>query len=80
MSTAPTITRGNGKLSLISNPIVQAGFAGLCVVLIGIICWRMYCGDQQFRDLMVMQGQTNSVIEKNTAAIRDLSRIVMDKL
>ena len=81
MTSVPTTVAGNGKLGVgILKPIFQYGFAGFCALLLGIICWRMYCGDQQFRELMTLQSQTNTVIEQNTSAIRELSRIVMDKL
>ena len=87
MSSAPASVVGNGKLAILKNPIMQAGFAGLSIVLIGIIVWRMYVADQQFAELMVLQSQTNAVIqqhntviEQNTGAIRDLNRIVLDKL
>lgn len=81
MSTASTTVAGNGKLGMaILKPFFQAGFAGLCVVLLGIIVWRMQCADEQFSRLMLHQAKTNTVIEHNTSAIRDLSRVVMDKL
>ena len=77
--TSPSIPVGNGRLAIL-KPIFQYGFAGFAALLLVVICWRMYCGDQQFRDLIQLQAQTNTVIERNTTAIRELSRIVMDKL
>lgn len=79
MSSGSTTVVANGKLPIL-KPIFQYGFAGFAGLLLLIICWRMYVGDRQFRESMQLQAQTNAVIEQNTVAIRDLSRIVLDKL
>lgn len=44
------------------SPFMQYGFAGLCFVLIGVICWLM-------RQVIDVLRATNQVIERNTAAI-----------
>ena len=73
------IKNGSGKLGLFA-PVMQYGFAGFCVVLLGMICWMQQRSDANFDKLLQMQGQTNQVIERNTAAIGELSRVVHDKL
>ncbi len=79
MGGTSTMVAANGRLAIL-KPIFQYGFAGFAALLLGVICWRMYVADQQFGALMQLQAKTNTVIEQNTAAIRDLNRIVMDKL
>lgn len=76
MSTANAI---GGPLKIL-QPVVQYGFAGLCVLLLAMIGWQMHCNDQRFDKLLDMQRETNQVIERNTAAIGELSRVVHDKL
>lgn len=63
----------------ILQPIVQYGFAGTTVLLLAIVCWTMYRDDQRFDKVLEMQQQSNLVIERNTAAISDLSRLVRDR-
>lgn len=48
------------------DPYIQAGFAGLCFVLIGVICWLM-------RQVIDVLRATNGVIDKNTATIDKLA-------
>lgn len=67
------------KISML-QPIMQYGFASMCAVLLGIMVWMMKTNDTRFNDLLEMQKQTNSVIERNTAAIEALSTVVHNKL
>jgi hypothetical protein len=78
----------NGALNKLLQPVVQFGFAGLCVVLLAMMGWQMHTNDQRFDALMkiqretnqVIERETNEVIERNTAAIGELSRVVHNKL
>jgi len=73
------MANGNGKFNIL-QPIFQYGFAGLCGVLLIIMCWQMNCRERQYDKLLEMQSETNQVIERNTSAIQELGRIVHDKL
>ncbi len=70
------MSTGNGTRFSILRPMMQGGFAGMCGVLLGILVWMMNKNDQRFDKLLEMQSQTNQVIERNTAAIVELSRVV----
>jgi len=48
------------------SPFMQYGFAGLCFVLIGVICWLM-------RQVIDVLRATSQVIERNTSAIDRLN-------
>lgn len=74
------MANNNGTKLSILQPIMQKGFAGMCVILLGILVWTMNKADQRFNKLIDMQKETNQVIERNTAAIVELSRVVVDKL
>ena len=67
------------KVTLLS-PFIQFGFASMAVVLIGIIAWQMERTDSYMQDILQVQKETNQVIERNTAAINELSRAVHSKL
>ena len=58
---------------LFSTPIVQWGFAGLSVVLIGIIVWLI-------NKLMQLLEKTNGIIAQNTDAIREVAALTRDEL
>lgn len=64
-------------ISWLLAPIVQYGFAGMCAVLLGIICWRMNQFDTVFDKALQTQAATNLVIQDNSAAIRELRLIIM---
>ena len=68
-----------GKLSIF-QPILQYGFAGFSMLLLAVVCWQIDKTDTYMESMMSVQGETNQVIERNTAAIRELSRVVHDKL
>jgi len=51
----------------ILSPIIQYGFAGLSVVLLGIIVWLI-------SRLLGILAETNTVIKANTAAIQTLDQ------
>jgi len=46
----------------IMNPIIQYGFAGLCVVLLAILVWLV-------RELLSVMRENNAVISANNQAI-----------
>ena len=66
----------NGRLALL-QPVIQYGFAGMSVILLAIIVWLVDRSDNYMYNI---QKETNQVIERNTAAIQELGRIVHDKL
>ncbi|KKM65699.1 hypothetical protein LCGC14_1488690 [marine sediment metagenome] len=70
----------NGLLSkagrAIFQPLIQGGFACFSVLLLGVVVWMMNKNDQRFDKLLLIQQETNQVIERNTAAIVELSRVV----
>ena len=80
MSTAPI----NGFLSkagkAIFQPVMQGGFACFSVLLLAVVAWTIHTNNQRFDRLLDTQRETNQVIERNTAAIQELSRMVHDKL
>jgi len=47
------------------DPVLQAGFAGLCVILIGLIAWLV-------RQLVNVLKENNRVISANTQAMTTL--------
>ncbi|MDO8303435.1 MAG: hypothetical protein Q7T18_09355 [Sedimentisphaerales bacterium] len=49
--------------SSIMQPIIQYGFAGMCVVLLGILVWLI-------SKLLAILEKTNQVIAANTDAIK----------
>ncbi len=53
-------------MSELFTPYIQAGFAGLCFVLVGVICWLM-------RQVIDVLRATSQVIERNTSAIDRLN-------
>jgi len=53
-------------MDVVNNPIIQCGFAGLCMVLLGIIVWLV-------KQLLAVLKETNAVIGKNTDTIRSLN-------
>ena len=74
------MANSNAAKFSILQPMMQYGFAGMCAVLLGILVWTMNRNDQRFDKVLEMQKETNLVIERNTAAIADLARVVHDKL
>lgn len=46
----------------IMNPLIQWGFAGLCIILLGILVWLI-------RQLLEVLKENNRVIAMNTQAI-----------
>ena len=58
---------------------MQMGFAGLSVILLAIICWLIHSKDITLDKVMELQRETNRVVERNTAAMQELSRVVHDK-
>ena len=66
---------GNGTRFSILQPMMQYGFAGMCAVLLAILVWMMNKNDQRFDKLLDMQRETIQVIERNTAAFEDWSRV-----
>ena len=55
------------------QPVVQYGFLGFSVVLLGVVIWLI-------RKLLEVLEANNRVISANTEAIRDLSRMTVDLL
>lgn len=53
--------------SLFMNPVIQYGFAGFCVVLIGIIVWLI-------GRLLQVLNDNNNIISANTMAIREVAK------
>ncbi len=47
---------------ILLNPVIQYGFAGFCLLLLGIIVWLM-------RQLLAVLKQTNQIIAANTDVI-----------
>jgi len=60
----------------ILQPIMQAGFAGMCAALLGIVVWMVEKTDCRFNEMLKAQQETNQVIERNTAAIAALGELV----
>jgi len=56
-----------------NNPIIQCGFAGLSVVLLGIIVWLI-------KQLLAVLKETNKVIGENTKTIGTLNTSSRDEL
>jgi F0F1-type ATP synthase membrane subunit b/b' len=48
---------------LLLNPVIQYGFAGLCVILLGILVWLV-------KQLLGVIDRNNEVIATNTLAIQ----------
>ena len=71
--------KATSRLSIF-QPVIQYGFAGMAVVLLMFIGWMLHANEQRFNKLLDLQRETNQVIERNTAAIQELSRVVHDKL
>lgn len=55
------------------QPVVQYGFLGFSVVLLGVVIWLI-------RKLLDVLEANNRIIAANTAAIRDLMRMTDDLL
>lgn len=60
----------------ILKPLVQTGFAFFSVLLLAVVAWTIHTNDRRFDRLLETQRETNQVIERNTAAITELSRVV----
>lgn len=76
-------TQTNGLIGMFSKPIMQLGFAGLCVILIGMICWMISNNEARVDKILEMQQSTNQVIaannqamQANTSAIKSLQALV----
>jgi len=52
-------------MSELFTPYIQAGFAGLCFVLVGVIVWLT-------KQVLGVLRETNQVIEKNTTTIEKM--------
>jgi len=52
-------------MEVLSNPVIQYGFAGFCIILIGVIIWLI-------KQLLNVINTSNKVISANTAAIESL--------
>lgn len=52
-------------MEVISSPTIQYGFAGLCMVLLGIIVWLI-------KQLLLVLKENNKIIGKNTEAVTQL--------
>jgi len=52
-------------MEALSNPVIQYGFAGFCMVLVGVIIWLI-------KQLLNMIKETHKVVTANTAAIDKL--------
>lgn len=59
-------------IALIGSEYIQLGFAGLCILLIGVIVWLVY------QLLEVLKGTTKALSE-NTNAIHTLIKAVDDQ-
>ena len=59
-------------ISPLMNPVVQYGFAGFAVVLLGIIVWLMTSVMTLQKDVMALQKDTIQVIDRNTGAINEM--------
>lgn len=70
----------NDKGVSLMQPIMQYGFAGLTIILLGIVVWMIDCNNRDRMNAAEVIKETNQVIERNTGAIQELSRIVHDKL
>lgn len=70
----------NGIARALLAPVMQYGFAGFAALLIGVVVWQMNLNNQQFDRLLEIQRESTTVIEGNTSAIKDLGRIVHEKL
>ncbi len=61
------------KQSLLMDPILQYGFAGMCAVLLVIIVWLIW-------NLMKLLEKTNQVINANTQAICQVDKHSVEAL
>ena len=70
----------NGLLSkagqAIFRPLIQGGFAVFSVLLLGLLAWTIHVDNQRFDKLLDTQRETIQVVERNTAALHELSRVV----
>ncbi|HBG77487.1 MAG TPA: hypothetical protein DDW84_01375 [Phycisphaerales bacterium] len=57
----------------IMTPLIQLGFAGLCIILLGILVWVI-------RELIKVLKETNAVIAGNTQAIQSVDKNAKDAL
>jgi hypothetical protein len=73
------MSNGNGKLAIF-QPMIQYGFAGLSVILIGVIVWMIDRSDRWRQDTLTIQRETNQVIERNTSAFIEFRRVMNDKM
>ena len=72
------MANNNDKVRL--SPFTQITFSGMAALLIGIVAWQMDRTDKYLQNTLQVQKETNQVIERNTAAISELSRAVHSKL
>lgn len=52
-------------INTVLSPIIQYGFAGMCVILMAFSFWMV-------KSLITMSSQSNQVIAANTAALQTL--------
>lgn len=53
-------------VDLLSAPVIQYGFAGLCLILLGVLVWLI-------RRLLDLLDKTGRIIQANTDIIGDVS-------
>lgn len=77
----------NQTPAAVLRPIVNYAFGAFAVLLLGIMCWLIQTNQQQFERLIEIQGENNKiqvenhkVIQGNTEVLKELGRIVHDKL
>ena len=55
----------------VMGPVIQYGFAGFSVILLGILIWLI-------RELLFILRTNNKVIAKNTEAINNVAKVSSD--
>jgi len=51
------------------SPVIQYGFAGFAVVLLGVIVWMLKQWQPMHTEQLALQSETNKIIAANTATI-----------
>lgn len=64
----------------LAAPYMQLGFAGLSVVLLGIIVWLIRIIRTLIVRLLGILGQNNQIIAANTCAITELRKTTAEEL
>ncbi len=63
---------GQAPTDPIMSPVIQYGFAGFSVVLLGIVVWMFKQWQGMHDGQLGLQRDTNKIIADNTTAIREV--------